>query len=672
MLAEAEYEILKNEVSPNFKGNLREVKSKTTVILWQCSLGHDYSSHIVQKLRGHGCPYCSGRKVYTGFNDFKTKYPEVAKFWSPLNVLDPSKILVSRSERFLWRCTNGEDHNFKARISKMIVNSSCMVCKNYEVLSGFNDINTFSSEAYKWFSAKNSATVEQSVFNSTKKYKWHCVECDYEWKADAKTIANRISKKKNACPICTGVVADGKNTLGRKFPELLEEWDFEKNFLDPFKTSGGSKEKAWWKCSNGHSYEKQISYKTKSPKTPCVKCNSLAFRCPDFAEEYSLKNEIAADAISYKSARMVIWLCKKCNGEYKRTPGIKHKSPECPYCTDWQILKGFNDFATVHKDLLKFWDYDKNSLGPTEYSKNSSKSVWWKCDGKFQHSFRARIAEFIEKEDKCAYCAKRRTDLSEKTLLSVVPEIEALWSKKNMLHPSELSPYTSQKVILECQQGHVFERSCNKITHRSANCPYCTNVSFLKGFNDLATKKPELLEFWDYEKNEEDPSDVKVNSINEYYWKCSKGHSIVRSCQSVMYGFSCPHCVRSSIEVHLNQFLKRSTEFNIRENVRNIIGLELDFYIDALNKAIEVNGDYWHSDDTMLNNTGMTSYDYHLKKKRLCEEKGIELIFVWEYDWKHHRAEVEENVLKWLNNEQYDTHLFSKFNSVTDKPELYS
>ena len=31
--------------------------------------------------KGNGCPYCSGRKVLKGYNDLKTKFPEVAMKW---------------------------------------------------------------------------------------------------------------------------------------------------------------------------------------------------------------------------------------------------------------------------------------------------------------------------------------------------------------------------------------------------------------------------------------------------------------------------------------------------------------------------------------------------------------------------------------------------------------
>lgn len=33
----------------------------------------------------------------------------------------------------------------------------------------------------------------------------------------------------------------------------------------------------------------------------------------------------------------------------------------CPYCTGQKVRKGINDFATLYPDLLKEWDWDKNS-----------------------------------------------------------------------------------------------------------------------------------------------------------------------------------------------------------------------------------------------------------------------------------------------------------------------
>ena len=46
---------------------------------WICRSGHLYSSRVSQRVtRRTGCPICAGQEVLEGFNDLKTKFPEIA------------------------------------------------------------------------------------------------------------------------------------------------------------------------------------------------------------------------------------------------------------------------------------------------------------------------------------------------------------------------------------------------------------------------------------------------------------------------------------------------------------------------------------------------------------------------------------------------------------------
>ena len=64
-----------------------------------------------------------------------------------------------------------------------------------------------------------------------------------------------------------------KNSLAVKHPELLEEWDYEKNIIKPEELSyGSSKKKVWWRCKRGHSWEASPNSRTTG-KTGCPKCN---------------------------------------------------------------------------------------------------------------------------------------------------------------------------------------------------------------------------------------------------------------------------------------------------------------------------------------------------------------------------------------------------------------
>lgn len=71
-----------------------------------------------------------------------------------------------------------------------------------------------------------------------------------------------------------------------------------------------------------------------------------------------------------------------------------------------------------------------------------------------------------------------------------------------------------------------------------------------------------------------------------------------------------------------------------KERDRSILGnLELDFYIPKLNIAIELNGLYWHS-------ISFKNPQYHLNKTERCEALGIQIIHVFEDEWKYKKNVV--------------------------------
>lgn len=71
--------------------------SSTKKVWWKCNKGHSYYTSIGSRTRdnGTGCPYCSNQKVLKGFNDLKTKRPDIAKEWDYEKnyPLKPSEIL---------------------------------------------------------------------------------------------------------------------------------------------------------------------------------------------------------------------------------------------------------------------------------------------------------------------------------------------------------------------------------------------------------------------------------------------------------------------------------------------------------------------------------------------------------------------------------------------------
>ena len=86
------------------------------------------------------------------------------------------------------------------------------------------------------------------------------------------------------------------------------------------------------------------------------------------------------------------------------------------------------------------------------------------------------------------------------------------------------------------------------------------------------------------------------------------------------------------------KFIKSNTQSAVETSNRTILnGKELDIYLPELNLAFEFNGLYWHSE---LHKDRR----YHLEKTKLCADKGINLIHIWEDDWDN-KVEICKSII---------------------------
>jgi DNA-directed RNA polymerase subunit RPC12/RpoP len=74
---------------------------------WRCSLGHVWKVTVSSRTySNNGCPYCGNKRLLTGFNDLKTKFPEIALL---ANGWDPSKVLAGSRQKMEWKCVYGHE-----------------------------------------------------------------------------------------------------------------------------------------------------------------------------------------------------------------------------------------------------------------------------------------------------------------------------------------------------------------------------------------------------------------------------------------------------------------------------------------------------------------------------------------------------------------------------------
>lgn len=82
----------------------------------------------------------------------------------------------------------------------------------------------------------------------------------------------------------------------------------------------------------------------------------------------------------------------------------------------------------------------------------------------------------------------------------------------------------------------------------------------------------------------------------------------------------------SKAEKQIVNLCKELYKGPILQHDRKTISMELDVYLPDLKLAIEYNGNYWHSEEIG------TPKDYHLIKSLKCQEKGIRLIHIYEFE----------------------------------------
>lgn len=237
-------------------------------VIWVDKLGHEWTASVKSRVQGSGCPYCSHNLVLAGFNDLASRFPEIASEWSERNLpLTPDKVTAFKNTRVWWKCHLG--HEWYTLISTRSGGSQCPYCSGIKLLIGFNDLATkYPTLAKEWSERNLPLTPDMVNEKSTKNVWWKCRTCGYEWKSVVRARA-----KGSLCPVCADrTVLAGYNDLATTDPELLDEWDYEKNTGTlPTAVSRNSMKIVWWKCSSSHSWRAKITDRTIDQKG-CYLC----------------------------------------------------------------------------------------------------------------------------------------------------------------------------------------------------------------------------------------------------------------------------------------------------------------------------------------------------------------------------------------------------------------
>ena len=259
------------------------------------------------------------------------KQPDIAKEWDyDLNApLSPEHFRPAANKYVWWRCSKG--HTWKASINNRgRQGTGCPGCLHQVATDEWNLAVINPDLASEWHSEKNGDLRPEDITpKSNQKIWWQCRN-GHEWQA---LLNNRA--KGSGCPYCYGRFATNENNLALKYPELIEEWDSEKNIgLHPSEFAPKSSKKVWWRCKNGHSWQAPISNRT-NVKSGCPVCARNARRKYSIDDIQAIANKRGGKCLTkkYTSCRAKIKLC--CNEGHiweTRADSILYTNKWCPVC----------------------------------------------------------------------------------------------------------------------------------------------------------------------------------------------------------------------------------------------------------------------------------------------------------------------------------------------------
>ncbi len=532
-------------------------------VWWTCSYGHDYFSTICGRVKGNGCPFCSGRQAITGKNDLLTIRPDIAEEWDYDKNVEkrPEHISAQSGIKVWWKCSLCGFSWKTTPAMRTGQDTGCPNCLKHRKTS-------FPEQAIYYYIQK----VFPDTINSY---------------TDTLTFGNRMELDIYIPSISTGIEYDGVYWHKNEKKELEKYNICKAKGIRLIRVKENYSKKSFDIAACDHLIQRKTNDDIglniciqnvlsllcpqqididinadrsiiKSRYIISFKENSLAAKYPNIAAEWDFdkNHSLTPTMITSRSGDKVWWKCSTCGQSYYTSPDKRiGRGVGCPYCSGRNAIPGVNDFALTYPDVASSWNYNKNKdLVPSGFKSGSDKKVWWICEN--GHEWQETIYKRTIRGFGCPYCSGQRIIPGETDLSTLFPDITKEWDyKKNIdIDPCSCAPHSGQKVWWICKNGHEWKTSIASRTSGRTGCPICSGRVVLSGFNDLAHLRPDITADWDHQKNIDiKPSQVTLHSNKSVWWICNHGHEwkmpIIRR---TLQNCGCPYCANKKILAGFN------------------------------------------------------------------------------------------------------------------------
>jgi hypothetical protein len=282
------------------------------------------------------------------------------------------------------------------------------------------------------------------------------------------------------------------------------------------------------------------------------------------------------------------------------------------------------------------YDYVKDFIEKEGYQllskiyKNTNSKIKVKCP--YDHVYEVTFGNF-KIGRRCPGCFNNKQTHSYKHVKDFI-------EKEGYQLLSKTYKNANSKIKIKCPYDHVYEVTFGNF-YRGQRCAKCNGgirltYDYVKAF--IEKEGYQLL------------SDTYKNARSKLKIKCSHNHVYETIFDVFQRGCRCPICNfknrSSKAEIEIQNYIEALGYDIIRNDRTQILNpltgynLELDIWIPSLNKAIEYNGDYWHSLYKIKK--------YDKIKKEQCKKKGINLFIIKEYNWNNNKLLEFQKIKNWL------------------------
>lgn len=217
--------------------------------------------------------------------------------------------------------------------------------------------------------------------------------------------------------------------------------------------------------------------------------------------------------------------------------------------------------------------------------------------------------------------------------------IRAEFAKENYTLLTKTYKNNLQKLKYVCSRGHKHSISWANWS-QGYRCPMCAGVKkctigFVK--SEFRKKGYKLL------------TKTYENAFQKLNYICPRGHRHFVSWNRWQQRQRCPFCNNTGIskwEKIVKNFLVGLNVDYIPNDRTQLINpntnhnLELDMWMPQLNKAIECNGDYWHTKRQVVKNDKI--------KQQLCKDQGIDLLVITDKEWDDNIDKCKNKIQEFL------------------------